>query len=660
MNVTRIQLNLTLKKIIFLLIVLGYSFSGFSQQKKTLPDSLQHATNTQQKTVDSTTADSTNLYNKIRHYSRKNKITHQLYKWIFRSKKYRPKQKPEQAPPNYAPFSGKIIRNIKIQTLDPFGSSVTNTLVKPNNWIEKTGNAIHVKSKNMAIRKFFLFKKGQPLDSLLIQETARLLRSQNYIHEVRIIPIVVKNDSTAVDLVVRVLDSWSLLPKGAFSPSSMWLGVQERNFIGMGHRLELRYAKRFEDGNNGYDAVYTIPNIKNTFINITGKYTVDYDHYFNKYISVNREFYSPLTRWAGGVLLQENSLERPVLNDTLGYSDLSVKYTYQDYWGGYAFRISKNNSKVARTTNLILAGRAYFLNYEKALPIAYDSTHFFSDQHFFLASIGLSSRQFVQDRYIFKDGEIEDVPVGALYSFTTGIQHKNGQDRPYVGIRMAYGNYFKWGFLSYSFEAGTFFQHNKLQQTALSLKAYYFSRLWTLGNGWKMRQFIKPQFVVGFNRSASPADRLSLNETPYYRGVNSYRYVDYGAKRKYIDYKNGVIPGFESSANGTRKYVLALQTQFYAPWEFLGFHLNPFLNISVGALSGGEGNYKRAHVYSSFGVGVIIRNDFLVFDSFQLSFSYFPSIPGEGYNIFQSNAFNNEDFGFQDFRMGEPRPIIYE
>src|SRR5699024_3181910 len=131
---------------------------------------------------------------------------------------------------------------------------------KPNNWLEKFGNAFHVKSKRMAIRKYLLFKTNQPLDTLLIDETARLLREQSYVRRVRIIPQSVNGTKDSVDLVVRILDSWSLIADGGIDASHFKVRARERNFIGMGHQLELDYAKRFSDGEYGYAAVYRIPN----------------------------------------------------------------------------------------------------------------------------------------------------------------------------------------------------------------------------------------------------------------------------------------------------------------------------------------------------------------------------------------------------------------
>lgn len=645
-----------LKNIIIVLLVLGFGAKCFGQDKKVVRDStIQYNT-----VKDSIAQDSLNMYKNIKNYSQRSKVTKILHKWIFRRKKHKSHNKKPQDLPDYGPYAGKIVRNIIIESKDPFGHSVIDSTTKPRNWLERAGNTIHVKSKRMAIQKFLLFKKNQQLDTLLIQETARLLRNQNYIREVRIVPRSTEHSTDSIDLVVKVLDSWSLLPKVSLSSSHSRFGLQERNFIGMGHRVNLKYSKRFSDGNTGFESVYKIPNIKNSFVDFTGKYSRDFDHFYDKFLSVQREFYSPLTRWAGGAFVQERYLERPFPKDSLAFTDQDFKYLYQDYWGGRAFTLFEGNSKEERTTNLILSLRTFFLNYKESPSIEYDSINYFSNERFYLARIGVASRQYVRDHYIFRDGETEDVPVGTVYSITSGVQRKNHQNRLYLGFRVAYGNYYNWGFLSGDFEMGSFFKGPHTEQTTISFQANYFSPLLPLGGGWKMRQFVKPQLVIGLNRLNSVADRLGLNENPYFKGVNSSEYVNYGNKHKYINYRNGSIRGFGSPANGTRKYVLDLQTQFYSPWKLLGFRLNPFLHVSLDMLADSGNSYGSNKMYSSFGLGLIIRNDYLVLDSFQLSLAYFPSMPGEGSSIIKTNSFKNDDFGFQDFRVGEPHPVIYE
>lgn len=645
----------------FLILIFAISLQGFGQEEKPIQDSISRDSSRVRSDIKEAEKekDSTDIYQDIKKYSEKSKFSKTLHKLLFREPEKKSDQSKKNLPPDYSQYTGRIIREATVKSYDPFGYSLKDTTKTPRSWFQKLGNTVHIKSKPMAINKYFLFEKGQEIDTFLLNESARLLRQQKYVRDVRLIPIDA-NGGDSLDLEVKVLDSWSLLPKVRLGGSKSKVGLRERNFIGMGHEANLYYSKRYSDGNTGFEASYKVPNIRNTFIDAFGKYDIDLDHFYDRYISLDKEFYSSLTRWAGGMFFQERFLERPLLDAFDEFEDKTFKYRYHSYWGGYAIPISEDFGQDKPNTNLILSLRASLLNYKRTPSEEFDPENFFSNERFLLGSVALSSRQFIQDAFIFRDGEVEDVPIGSLYAITSGVQRKKQHSRLYLGVKATNGTYFKWGFLSTNFEAGSYFNESNLEQTTVSLNVNYFSNIWHLGERWRVRQFIKPQIVLGFNRLNSRADRLGLNEDPYYTGVHSNEYINYGNKKRYIDYKNGNIEGFDSDILGTRKYLLEFQTQFYSPWNLFGFHVNPYSNISLGYLEGGKSDYESNNFYSSFGLGVIVRNDYLVFDSFELSFAFYPKMPGEGNNIFRSNAFKPEDFGFQNFQVETPRTVIYE
>ena len=73
---------------------------------------------------------------------------------------------------SYYEFEGKIIRDIKITTIDPF-NTVSDTASFQKHIVYKTGNALHVKTMRLTIKNFLLFKKNEPVDALLIKESER-------------------------------------------------------------------------------------------------------------------------------------------------------------------------------------------------------------------------------------------------------------------------------------------------------------------------------------------------------------------------------------------------------------------------------------------------------------------------------------------------------
>lgn len=617
------------------LLLFFFSFGqGFTQEPETKKDSLE-------------------IYQKIEDFSEKRRFTKFLHNLVFRptgSNKQTIVQRQQRR--NYRPYEGKIIRNIIIQTLDPFGQSVYDTVMQPENWVESTGNKLHKKTNRWTIRDLLLLEENRPLDTLLLKESERLLRSQSYIRSALITAAFPEDGQRdSVDVRVRVLDAWSIIPVGSFSTSQTSLGFRERNFIGTGHELGFRFSRHFVAGENAYDARYIIRNFKNTYINTTLGYSSYLDNSFYKGINIERVFYSPFTRLAGGVYVDQQLRKDSLPNGGNEMSYQHLRYNTYDVWAGHSIGIFKGDTENDRTTNLITSARILRVNFEEAPPLEYDPVNFFSSETFFLGSVGIASRQFVKDQYIFHYGIIEDVPVGTVYGLTGGYQTKNNQGRMYLGARIARGKYFDWGFLSTNVEYGSFFRQGKTEQGTLTFQANYFTDLIAIGPAWKMRQFVKPQLVWGINRVNSIGDKINLNEYGNHLGV-------YG--REIYDLNDMGLQGFRSPIYGTQKFLLTLQTQFYSPWNFYGFRLNPFINFSMALIGDDENRVTNSRTYSSFGAGFIISNDYLVFDVFQVSFALYPIIPGQGKNIFRTNAFNTDDFGFQDFEFGKPRQVIFQ
>ena len=596
--------------------------------------------------------DSTQIYQKIQNYSKGKKFTKAIHKLIFKSTDGKKSKKNKvESKPNLISFQGNPIRRITIETLDPFGYSIKDSTQEPTKWIDKFGNKIHIKSKQFAIKNLLLFKEKTPLDTLLLNESERLIRSQSYIRSVKIEATKSNQYSDSIDVKIRVLDSWSFIVKGSISTSKTKIDLEERNFLGFGHEFNNSIEKRYDKNNTGYQFNYIVPNIKNSYIRTEIDYDIDLDGFYEKSLNIERTFYSPLTKWAGGVYIDEQFRRDSLPNaqNNLGYENF--KYRTNDFWAGYAFKIFKGKSIEERTTNLITSLRYINVDYKESPTVAYDSIHYFSNENFYLSSVAIASQQFVQDNYIFRDGIIEDVPIGLIASVTSGYQRKNKENRYYVGTSFTVAEYFKWGYLSGSIGLETFFNHSKSEQSTINIGATYFTNLISIGTKWKMRQFIKPQLNLGFDRLNTLADRVSLNENTEPLGYDR----NYTLRNKY----NAGIPGFDANIYGTKKLLIASQTQFYSPWDVLGFRLNPYVNFTAGTIGDDYNSLHNGKIYSSFGIGVIVRNDYLVFSSFQLSLSYYPEIPGQGKNIFKTNSFETDDFGFQDISIGKPSTLLY-
>ncbi|NTW24934.1 MAG: hypothetical protein HGA37_09555 [Lentimicrobium sp.] len=584
--------------------------------------------------------DSTSVYRNIETFSVRRKFTKFMYQLLFKPVAVSPGKKDAkkkvykkliQKP--YSAFEGKIIRKISIVTLDPFGYSIADTIVRPPTFISKNGNALHVKSKQIAIRNLLLIRKNQVFDSLLVKESERLVRSQGYITDVSFIVLATPKTSDSVDVYIRELDSWSIIPGGAASATGVKVNLRDNNFMGLGHESVNEIGWNRTNGDYGYKVNYYVPNIRNTYINSTLHFGREESGDFDRSFAIDRPFFSPFAKWAAGVSFTQYFRQNYIhATDSLQTSQ-RVKFNIHDYWVGNSIRLFKGNTEYRRVTNFISAVRFIKVRYyEKPIESQY-TRQLFADEYSYLASIGISTRKYMQDKYIFKFGVTEDVPVGKVISLTGGYQAKNKNGRYYLGARVSAGNYYPWGYLGFNLESGTFITASHAEQGVFSAGANYYTGLFEVGK-WKFRQFVKPQLIIGINRFAP--DSLTLNDGYGMDGFNS------------------------SSLSGNSRIILTMQTQSYAPWNFIGFRFGPFFTFSVGKLGDAETGFRYSKMYSQIGLGVLIKNDHLVINTFQISIAFYPVIPGIGQNIFKANSFRTVDIGLRDFEIGKPAVVVFQ
>mgnify|MGYP006161426951 FL=1 len=582
-------------------------------------------------------ADSISIYQDINDLSKRNKFSRFVYKLIFRESALKAEnlipskpKKEEKVVKKHQ--EGKIIRNITIETLDPFGFSVTDEKKLPKRKLEKFGNSVHLKTKEVTIRNIMLFRKHDKLDAKLLLESERLIRSQRYIREVTIVPVDIPKNKDSIDIKIRVLDSWTLIPTGSLSSTESSAKLTERNILGFGHLISGNIKNRFDTRERAVYAQYSINNIKDTYFRFDLDYANEFNNDSKRSININRPFYSVIAKNAGGFYF-ENSLRTeqfPVL-DTISLQNVS--YDFQEYWYGRAFKINSKSNPERYFTNLILALTYNQKVFGRMPEATLDPSNYFSNEKNWIGMIGVSKQKFYQDTFVFNYNITEDIPYGENIALIIGHQEKNSNSRMYTGLSVSYGKKYSFGYASGFAEWGSFYDAGFTEQTTFRLGLNYFSPLINLGS-WRFRQFIKPTYVWGNNRDESFKDRL-------------------------IFFEEDGLPGFNSRLNGTQKWTLSFQTQSYIPGSWYGFRFSPYLNMTLGSLANEKALFS-SKVYSKFSIGALINNDFLVFNSFQISFSYYPTIPFEGDGINKFNSLENTNLSLYDFQLSKPAYIRYE
>ncbi|MCC9041302.1 hypothetical protein LNQ81_00945 [Myroides sp. M-43] len=587
---------------------------------------------TEQETPKVIVRDTTRIFTNFEENNKKTRIGRFFNKLVYKNNKRLVANAPEIKTNQHLELGeGKVIRNIKIQTLDPFGYSDTDSLKVPTSKLEKIGNNLHFKTKNFTIKNFLIFKEGERFDSLKVKESERLLRTQTFVRKVTMYPIPTSHPDT-VDILIRELDSWSIYPTGSISTSSYRVKLRDRNFAGLGHDVTVQYSNRYKESDKqGIYFNYTVNNIQNTFIRANVLYNKEAWGNYVKGVVIDRPFYSPYTKWAGGASISQN-YKQDSLPDIEGkYSFESLKYNTLDTWAGYSIPLFKSYKNKPVITNLRTSIRYVQQNYSQTPLEQYDPYGYYRDQRSYLASVSLSSINYVQDQYIFNHNIIEDVQVGKVLAITGGMKDQYNKLRSYYGAKFSMGGYTRLGYIAGNVEWGSYFYGGKAEQGALRVEGTYFTKLFMLGN-WRFRHFFTPQLIYGYNRYDHIGDELRLDN---------------------------VIQGIRAQKiTGSKRLSMAYHWQSYAPYEWKGFRFNPYFSFEGSFISNKNTGLLDSKMYSRLSIGFVANNDYLVFSKVAISLVFYPTMPDTGNSSFFVNS-RQYNMDLPNFNYDRPRTVSY-
>lgn len=574
--------------------------------------------------------DTAYFYKKLYKYSKTKKVAYFIYKsvfnppkWVDATKKVKKKNKTD---PNKK-FVGKIIRKIEVISMDPTGTSITDTSKHPHSVLQKTVNTLHIESRRRTILNYVLIKRNDTLDLLLLKESERLLRSTGFIRDVRTDLRPVKGTRDSVDIYIYSQDYWSIKPDIVATTSRVKYRVNDRNFMGFGHVFDLQVTDLLKESSPLIlDGSYTIPSLGTSYIAPRIYYGTSEENNIRG-IVINRPFYSPITQWAGGI-----DLFSRVYTDSIRFtSDTIFEYTYRsfttDIWAGYSARLRKGITEEERSTRLVSAVRFARTRYPKLKPETSQMQELFSGGELYLASLSFSGRKYETDRYIFKFGDAEDVPDGRKLTVTSGIENRITGSRYYFGISGAIGTYYgKLGYLYSGIGIGSFIQRDVKSIGLLRTEVIYFSPLIKF-NRWYIRNFADIRFIYGMNRAS-----------------NEYLY---------LNAENG-IPGYrEELPKGYSRLTLTFQSVIFSPVEFLGFRFAPIFLAGVGFVGDYNQSVFKSKMYQTYGLGVLIKNELLVLNTFQVTFAIYPVLPQSGLD-YRFNPVKLSEDRFKDFDISRP------
>jgi hypothetical protein len=588
--------------------------------------------------------DTLDFYYKLENKADKHKITSWMYDAIFTDMDNVSEEdttifvKSNKAKNPFLKYKGKIVRNIQIISLDPFGYSVNDTTQRVSG-PEKFGNSFHMTTRRYVIRNLLLFKKNTVLDPLELSESERILRLYPYVNDARIYIKTLsgkKRMGDSVDVLVVVQDKWTSLAGSDFNSARPNIKLIERNIFGFGHQLEEDFIWEKEFDHLGTIGRYTIFNIKNTRVQSSVFYSKLYD-LSEIGFALERQFYSPLVKWAGGVEVKHTNgtFIQEIEGDEENVLRYPLNYNTQDIWlaKSFPFTEKKSSSISQRTKSFILGGRYYHVNILDRPSFDVDTLRLNFDQYLYLVNTGFSQRKFYRDRYLYRFGANEDIPEGFLAEYTQGITKREFNSLWYYsGIRVASGRRYPFGYLAGGIGYGTFYNKAFIGLGTINASALYFSNLMK-GGKWFFREFTRLQVTHGIDRESY--EKINLNVPQMY--------------------------GFSSETlEGQSKMILSMEFVMYAPYQFIGFKFAPVVLCGLGKTGNGMGEMMDSRLYQSYALGLLIRNEHLISSTFELSIGLYPFIPGDRDYLLKFNPVSNYTLRAPDYLIAKPDLIPYQ
>ena len=498
----------------------------------------------------------------------------------------------EKSDENFIDYSGFRIRKISVTRLNVFGTSLDN----PGSYDPKKGenllNSTHINTNEKIIRNYLLFREGDTLSPLKLTDNERILRQLPYIDDARIMVVPVSENEA--DIVVVTKDVYSLggeLTLKGPEKGSVWLF--EKNILGLGHELKMEIPYSAESNDSpGVGLNYYVNNIGKSFANLNLNYynALDIETYG---ISLTRNLISSETKYAGGISARFMLTTEDL--DTLP-EPMPLKYTFQDYWLQRAFLINRNN-----VSRIMVAGRYINNNVFEKPPIRSDTYYRLQSYKLYLGSIAFSLQKYYKTNLIYNYGRTEDIPYGALFKVTGGIEKNEFKKRYYLEADASFGSSIRSiGYFYVSGGFGTFLNNYDAEQGVLALRMEFFSNLIPVGRS-RIRNFLN---------------------IDYTRGIG--RYEDEFLK---IPRENGFAGFRNDSIRGEQRVKMSFESVIFSPGNFIGFRFAFFGFADLGFLAGTHEIMSNGVILSGLGMGIRIRNDNLIFNTLQVRIGFYPSAP---------------------------------
>lgn len=512
-----------------------------------------------------------------------------------------------------APYAGKIIGNIQIEQEPPFSPD--------GNWLERTANKLHAPTRERIIRRDLLFKSGQRFDPELVVRSQQLLLSRSYISDTDISIRVDPVDTTRIDIILHTRDSWTIsIDAAVYSEKRTMVGLTDGNILGTGTRFKVETNFRRNDFTYGGNVVgYEIPNVLGSFFG----FEVEGGRNFYEdilRIDLRKEFLKPTDYEVGMTVSNMRTKAYFIERDS---SEL-IKNLNFDLWAGWSKRLRPIRS------NLFLTSRYNHGRFSERPDVAVGYNPALHDHDDLLTGVGLYRERLFSTNMVYGFGTKEYVAAGYKAEIVSGYTWGEFDNSLYLGMGFRTGGFKPVGYLMGGFTLGSHIDDSTgaWNRSAVDVDVLWFSNLLTFRRN-RIRQFLALNYTQGWNRKQGYNERIGFTN------------------------ENG-LQALDEYAIGNNRLVLNTETVMFTPIQPWGFRFAFFGFLDAGTLGYSPNPFKNSG-FATFGLGLRIKNERLIFGTFQIRLGM---AVGKG-GLVDSDWFSlSNSKHFSEYRFRPTRPEI--
>ncbi len=567
------------------------------------------------------------FYDSIYSAAQKSRVTKELYNLLIanRPPSNELKKEPVRSEAFFEAYEGKTIASIEFVSVDLFGGSVNDTTLKARSSIGRLSNNLHKNTSKSVVFKFLLFDVGDKVDPFELADTERIIRSLSYIEDAKITLKLDSKDLSAVHATVIVKDRFPWTIDASLDDNNAFrLGFTNQNILGTGNEFGVGYWRNTSEAPvNGYDAHYTIRNIDDSFIDGTVFFS---DNYLGKSkgLKFERRFISPEIKYYGEALFEHvEPITDLTFADSVYEENFRIDRKSYDLWGARSFLMGERR-------NFSAALRLRHDNFNERPEVKPDSNVTYHDHHFLIGGLTYSKVNYFKTKNILSFNITEDVPVGFIYSILMGKDWSEFGERNYKGFQTSYSLYSKKiGYFFINLESGYFSSEKSRSNQLLQIESRHFTPLIKMGSAFS-RVFNRFQYFDG--------DDLTVPLSKSLAGENRIRNIE------------------GNQIQGNRIITFTTEYVVFQPWYFYGFRFATYAHGGIGYVEETRVQNPYEQTYYTMGGGVRIRNESLVFDTFEFRVSLFPNAPTEGQLFYFKISLSAPQF-FRSPNVTKPRIV---